>query len=226
MAKRQEDLILENIKPYFGFLLDKGYTIREIKYFREAFGNWYVILESFKYFVKIDCDRNYISVLFDPEKANSRHQIGLESLVYYLSKGNHFVGYFEGNPAWGKNKQLERLSSLLNGYHDQIAELFETDYERLKEDFAPSQKRYSELLKKSYSKKVAAEEKAWKSLHLFALLYKLIGIGVFVYLSWGVSMMFITAKDNSMKLMYGSLAAATIVILAMLALKVFKDLQK
>jgi hypothetical protein len=226
MTKRQEDRILEDIKQYFGFLLDKGYKIRDVQYFKEAFGNWYVILESSKCFVKIDCDRNYISVLFDPEKANSRHQIGLESLIYYLSKGNHFVGYFEGNPAWGKNKQLERLSSLLHEYHNQIVQLFEIDYERLKEDFSPSQKRYSELLEKSYSKKFAAEEKVWKGLNLFALLYKLIGIGVFVYLGWGVSMLFITAKDINMKLMYGSLAAATIVILAMLTLKVFKDLQK
>src|SRR5262245_50417503 len=119
MTKRPEERIVDDIRHYFGFLFDKGYQIREVRYFPKSFGNWYVLLESSKYFIRVDCDRSYISVLFDPEKANGRNQLGLESLIYYLSRGQRFVGYFEGNPAWGKKKQLEQLSSLLHEYHDQ-----------------------------------------------------------------------------------------------------------
>ena len=187
MAKRREDRIVEDIKRYFGFLLDKGYQIRDVRYFQEAFGNWHVILESSKHFIRIDCDRSYISVLFDPEKTNSRNQIGLETLIYYLSKGKHFVGYFEGNPALGKNKQLERLAGLLSEYHDEIARLFETDYRRLKEDLALSQKKYGELLEESYSRKFATYEKVWKGFNLFGLLFQFIVIGFLAYLGWGVS---------------------------------------
>ena len=224
MAKRREHRIIEDIKHHFGFLFDKGYLIRDVRYSQEAF--WHVILESPNYFIRIDCDRDYISVLFDPEKRNGRYQIGLESLIYYLSDGKHFVGYFEGNPAWGKNKQMERLSGLLSEYHDQIARLFETDPQRLNEDLAPSQKNYSKLLQEGYSRKFAAREKTSRGLNLFALLSKLIGIGFLAYLGWGVSMVFISAADTNTKLMYGFIAFAIIVMIAVLTNRLLKDLQK
>jgi len=226
MANRREDRIVENIKRYFGFLFDKGYKVREVRYFPESFGNWYVLLESSKYIVRIDCDRSYISILFDPEKANSRHHIGLETLIYYLSKGKHFVGYFEGNPAWGKNKQLERLAGLLNEYHDQIAHLFESDFQRLREDLSPVQKKYGELLQESYSQKFAAERKVWKGFSLFALLFKLIGILLLAYLGWGVGVVFIAETNINTKVIYGFVAFAIIVMLAVFTNRLWKDLQK
>ena len=144
MAKRRESRIIEDIKHHFGFLFERGYQIRDVQYSQEAF--WYMILESPNFFIRIDYDRDYISVLFDPEKRNGQNQIGLESLVYYLSKGKHFVGYFEGNPAWGRRKQFERLSGLLKEYHDQVATFFISDSYRFRDDWTISQKRYSELL--------------------------------------------------------------------------------
>jgi len=226
MAKPQEDRIAEDIRNHFGFLLDKGYGIREVRFFPESFGNWYVLLEASNYFIRINCDRSEISVMFDPEKANSRNQIGLGTLIYYLSKGKHFVGYYDGNASWGKKKQLERLASLLNEYHDQIARLFETNLQTLREDLALSQRKYGELLQGDYSRKFAAGEKVWKGLNLFAVPFKLIGLGFLAYLGWGVSILFMTATDIGLKLLYGSIAATIIVMLAVLALRFLKDLQR
>lgn len=98
MTKRRKDSIVEDIKHHFGFLFDKGYQLRDVRYFQESFGNWFVILESSKTFIRIDCDRNYISILFDPEKANNRSHIGLESLLYCASKDKHFVSYAALSP--------------------------------------------------------------------------------------------------------------------------------
>ena len=226
MAKRREDRIVEDIRHYFGFLFDKGYKVREVRYFPESFGNWYVLLESSKYFIRIDYDRSYISILFDPEKANGRHQIGLETLIYYLSKGKHFVGYFEGNPAWGKNKQLERLAGLLSEYHDQIARLFETGFQRFREDLSPAQKKYGELLQESYSQKFGTERKVWKGLSLFASFFKFIGIVLLAYLGWGVSVVFITETNINTKVLYGIVAFAIFVMIAVFTNKLLKDLQK
>jgi len=226
MAKRQEDRIVEDIRTHFGFLLEKGYEIREVRYFSESFGNWYVLLETSNYLIRIDCDRSEISIMFDPEKANSRNQIGLGTLIYYLSKGKHFVSYYEGSPSWGKKKQLERLASLLNEYHDQIVRLFETDLQKLREDLALSQRKYGELLQEDYSRKFAAGEKVWKGLNLFVVPFKLIGLSFLAYLGWGVIVLFITATDISLKLLYGSIAAAIIVMLVVLARRFLKDVQR
>jgi len=226
MAKRREDRIIEDIKYHFGFLFDKGYQIRDVRYYPESFGNWYVILECSKYSIRIDCDRSYISILFDPEKVNGRHQIGLESLIYYLSKGKHFVGYFEGNAAWGKNKQLKRLAGLLSEYHDQIARLFESDSQRLREELSPAQKKYGELLQESYSQKFAAKRKNWKGLSLFALLFKFIGIGLLAYLGWGIGIAFVTETSFNTKVMYGFVAFAIIVMVVVFTNRFLKDLQK
>jgi hypothetical protein len=226
MSKRQEDRIVEDIRHYFGFLFDKGYTIREVRYFRESFGNWYILLEASKYFLRIDCDRSYISVLLDPEKENGRQQIGLETLIYYLSKGKHFVGYLEGNPAWGKNKQLERLAGLLREYHDQIIRLFEIDSQSLRDELSQAQKEYSELLQESYSRKFVTEKRTWKGLGLLTLILKLIGIGLLAYLAWGVGVVFVTATDINTKVIYGFIAFAIIVVLAMFTNRLLKGFQK
>ena len=217
MANQSEARILEDVKHYFGFLFEKGYQVREIRYSGKAF--WHVILESSRSYMRIDCDQYFVSVMFDPEKINRTNQIGLGTLIYYLSKGQQFVGYFEGNPAWGKNKQMERLASLLRQYHDQIAPLFDRDVQRLREDLALSQKKYAELLQASYSRKFAVEEKVWKGLNLLVVPFKLIGLGFLAYLGWGVSVLFITETDIGLKLLYGSIAAAIIVVLGTLALR-------
>jgi hypothetical protein len=224
MTKHREERIIEDIKHHFGFLFDKGYQVREIRYSQEAF--WHVILEASKYFLRIDCDRDYLSIMFDPEKGNDRNQIGLGTLVYYVSKGQNLVGYFEGNPAWGKKKQMERLASLLNEYHDPIALLFERDTQWLRDDLALSQKKYGELLQISYSRKFAVEEKVWKGLGLFTIFFRVLGVAFLAFLAWGLSILFMTATDTNAKLMYASIGFAIIVVVTVLAIRFLQDWQK
>jgi hypothetical protein len=66
MAKHRENRIVEDVQRHLGFLLDKGYQIREVR--SESFATWHVLLEAPHYFMRINCDRHEISVLFDPEK--------------------------------------------------------------------------------------------------------------------------------------------------------------
>ena len=226
MTKRREDQIIQDIKRYFGFLFDKGCKFRDVRYFPESFGNWYVPLESAGYFLRIEKDRGYISILFDPEKVNGRYQIGLETLIYYLSKGMHFVGYFEGNTFWGKNKQMERLADLLSKYHDQVANLFETDPQRLREDLLLAEKKYSELLQESYSNKFAAKSRVWKGSKVITLLFKFISISLLAFLGWGVGVVFLTTADIGMKVMYDFLTIAIFIFMAIFTNRLLKDLQK
>jgi hypothetical protein len=121
---------------------------------------------------------------------------------------------------------MERSSGLLSEYHDQIARLLEIESQRLKEDLAPSQKKYSELLQENYSRKFAAEEKGWKGLKLFALLFKFIGIVFLAYLGWGIGAVFITETNINTKVMYGFVTFAIIVMLAVFTNRLLKDLQK
>jgi hypothetical protein len=37
MTKRRKDSIVEDIKHHFGFLFDKGYQLRDVRYFQESF---------------------------------------------------------------------------------------------------------------------------------------------------------------------------------------------
>ena len=226
MAKRREERIVEDIKRYFGFLFDKGYHIRDVRYFPESFGNWYVILECPRYCLRIDYDRSYISILFDPEKANGRHQFGLESLIYYLSTGKHFVGYFEGNPAWERKKQFERLADLLKQYHDQIASLFVSDFYRLREDLTASQKKYGEVLSKNYSQKFKAEQKSHARLILLLSPIAFLLIAPLAYLAWGMSINFVAETNISSKLTYGFIGLVLIIILAVSLNRMIKSVAR
>ena len=224
MAKPQQDRLITTIKHHFDFLFDKGYHVGDVQYWHAAF--WQVNLECPNLCIKINCDRDYISVLFAPENRNNWFPIGLETLIYYFSKGKHFVGYFEGNPAWGKNKQLERLASLLSQYHDQIAPLFEIDSQGLREEILLAQKEYSERLTESYHHNSAIERKAWKGLHILGLMIRIIGIGFVTYIGWGVSVIFLAEANINMKVIYGLLTFTIVVLVAVFTTRLLNELQK
>ena len=66
-------------------------------------------------------DRDRISADFYPlDNINEKHRISIEKIICILTGGNEIISPFKGNLAWGKRKQLERLSKLLNKYIDQI----------------------------------------------------------------------------------------------------------
>lgn len=213
----QENSMVRDVKHYFGFLIDKGYQVHDAR-------SWYVSLKSAKCFIKILSDRSEISVTFAPVNVKTKHEIGLGTLIYYISRGKNFVGYFEGNLAWGKNKQLERLSSLLSQYLDQIESLFEKDFEELNKDLALSQKKYGEMLEKSYSEKFRAEKKVWAGINLFILLGKIVGVGLLAFLGWGVSIIFVAETDIIAKLFYGIVALVIIIFLAAFTSRILKEM--
>src|SRR5688572_22118498 len=144
--------ILKDIKHYFGFLLEDGYKIREAHSYKD-FGNWIVQLESQDCIIVIALDRSEIQLSFMPEKTDSRYQISIESMIYYLTKGEIFIGYFDGNLASGKEKQLERYANLLRKYHDQIISFVGGDYVKSKDAWNRTEKKYHELLREDYSRK-------------------------------------------------------------------------
>ena len=217
MTIHQENSMVKDVKNHFGFLFEKGYQIHDAR-------SWCVVLKSSKCFIRILSDRSEISVSFAPVNVETKHEIGLGTLIYYISRGKNFVGYFEGNLAWGKNKQLERLSSLLNLYIDQIESLFEKDFEELNKDLALSQKKYGETLEESYSKKFRVEAKVWTGINLFILLSKFVGIGFLAFLGWGVSVIFVAETDIITKLFYGIVALVIIIFLAVSTSRMLKEI--
>jgi hypothetical protein len=153
--------VLRDIKRYFVFLLDKGYKIANTHYSFQHFGNWIVTLESQKCTIFIIQDRLELQLSLAPRKAEMKDSFSLESMIYFLTKGQEFIGYFEGNLSWGKKKQFGRLANLLRKYHDQIVpyfdnngnNLWESDFSKHKDDLISNQKRYNELLMADYRQK-------------------------------------------------------------------------
>jgi hypothetical protein len=139
-------LILRDIKRFFGFLLERGYRICDAQYFPKINGNWVVTLESPDCKIEISSDRDIIGVVFSPpRKGSEKTHVSLESMIYFLTEGREFAGDFEGNFAWGKRRQLERLASLLRVYIDQITHYFGDNFEKYKSDLILAQRKYNAL---------------------------------------------------------------------------------
>jgi hypothetical protein len=212
MNINRTDGLLSDIKHYFGFLLDQDYQIQSVR-FLEAFGDWDVTLESSKSLIEIYTDRSQIMVVFIPDKADRKLLFSLEAIIYFLSKGQNFIGHFDGNLAWGKKKQFERLSNLLRQYNDQISSFFSQDYGNLKDDLLLAQAKYGERLSKEFSQKQIAEQKLRAWISLFLLPFGLVWIGLLVYFGWQVSVAFIIGTDLNGKPFLGALSLLIILLL-------------
>ena len=140
--------ILKDIRRYLSFLFEKGYKIRNAHYSPNPNGNWVVKLQSQDCVISIVQDRSEILVSFSPVFGadNPHDQFSLESLIYFLSGGQIFIGTFEGNLAWGKKKQFERLEGLLRNYIDQIAPLFGSSYREHLDELRDAQNNYSGIV--------------------------------------------------------------------------------
>ena len=153
--------VLRDIKRHFGFLWDKDYTISHTHYSFRHFGNWIITLESQKCTIFISQDRLELQISLAPRKAEIRDSFSLEAMIYFLTKGQEFIGYFDGNLSWGKKKQFERLAALLRRYHDQIVpyldnngnNLWESEFWKYKDDLIANQKTYNEISVASYRQK-------------------------------------------------------------------------
>jgi hypothetical protein len=142
--------VLRDIKHYFGFLFDNGYQIRDKDIGFLAARNWEVILESPECLIKIFSDQYEVFLVFSPVNVDIDNRLGIKSLIYYLSKGQKFIGKFEGDYK-DRKKQLERLASLLKEYIDQITPYFENyEFQRYKSDLLKAQQEYYDIYIRKY----------------------------------------------------------------------------
>ena len=117
------ETIVKNVELYFNFLYEKGFVISNAEYVPQLNGNWDVEFKSQNCFIYIVSDRDEIILDIAPVKfTNINNRVSLEKEIYTLSNGSVIVEPFKGNFAWGKKKQLQRLSSLLKEYIDKIIE--------------------------------------------------------------------------------------------------------
>ena len=148
--------VTKDVKKYFGFLLDKGYTITHTNYSYQQFGNWGVNLESEGCEIELVQDRLELLLSLTPRKADARDGFSLGALIYFVTNGKVFIGLFEGNHSWGKKKQFERLANLLQEYHDKIVPYldnsnpWESNFPKYKDDLIATQKKYNAFLMADY----------------------------------------------------------------------------
>lgn len=143
MNNRKINSIIKDIKKYFSFLFDKGFEIRHSEYSSQFFGNWIVELESSECVIYITNDRNSILVDFSPKRTEDiKNRFGIGTMIYLLSDGRENIGPYEGNLAWGRKKQLERMAKLLKDNLDKITPFFEKDFEEQRSELVAAQRRY------------------------------------------------------------------------------------
>ena len=140
-----------NIRRHFGFLFQKGYEIRKTGHDFKDFGDWRAVLESLDCLIVIYQDRDEIFLAFAPRNGGQQNLIGIEPMIYFISHGNTFVGWYDGNLAWDKRQQFERLARLLEEHLDQITPYFGIDYRKYANDLTLAQKNYNNLLLEKYS---------------------------------------------------------------------------
>jgi hypothetical protein len=113
--------IAKDIERYFDFLNRRGFRIRSVEYAPQFNGSWVVELESPTCIIFITSDRSHLLLEFSVlNDSNVNNRITLEKIIYEISRGKVIVEPFKGNLAWGKKKQLERLSGLLAKHVDEI----------------------------------------------------------------------------------------------------------
>ena len=143
MKNKKLDSVHKEISRYFEFLFDKGYKIRDSEYSPQHFGNWRVTLDSPECVIEIYCDRNELSIAFGSSDVNRKGRIGLEPMIYFLSREQNFIGSYKGNFFWGKKKQFKRLASLLKEYINQITPYFGNDFQKHEIDLMFAQNKYN-----------------------------------------------------------------------------------
>lgn len=147
--------INKDINYYFRFLFESGFKIRSIQYFPEKNGNWLVDVESIDFGIQVYSDRNVLNLVLVPAKVpNNEITISLRAMIYYLTDGREFIGDFEGNFAWNKAKQFERLARLLKEYIHEITPYFGAEFERYRSELLQAQKMYNDVLVESHFHKI------------------------------------------------------------------------
>ena len=142
--------ILREIKHYFSFLFERGYWIQDTRVAFLAARNWEVIFELSECRIKVFSDQFTIFIAFAPAGDKFDNRLCIESIIYFLTKGQKFLGKFEGDYRDTK-RQLKWQAELLKEYLDQITPyLGKDEFPRYKNDFVEAQEKYLNIFMKRY----------------------------------------------------------------------------
>lgn len=151
MKKIILSFILREVKKYFGFLLTRGYSIRNPEYYPDVNGNWAVDFISTDCCIEVSSDRDVINVSFLPtSEYKPEIRFSIEFMIYFLTNGKDIIGDFEGNYAWNEKKQFARMASLLKQNIEKIEPYFGSNFERYKFDLMIAQRKFNDLLLERY----------------------------------------------------------------------------
>ena len=127
MRNRKIDTIKKDINRYFGYLFNKGFKFHRVEYSPQFFGNWVVELEAPNCMMYLTDDRNWLILEFcSTNNLDVNNRVSIEKMIFILSDGKVTIEPYTGNRAWGKKKQLRRLSDLLETNIDEIMIYFNT----------------------------------------------------------------------------------------------------
>jgi hypothetical protein len=157
MKNDKIDVVLENIKEYFGFLFEIGFVVTDAQYFPQYMGTWIVDLASKDCNLKFTNDRNEISLTIAPVPEHriwvqipGSNWFNLQTIVYFISDGNEVLGLFPGDNR-DEIAQYKRLATILNKYIDRIVHIFGKDYKKYREQLLLASKKIDEFIARGYT---------------------------------------------------------------------------
>jgi len=142
---------MKQIRRYFGFLYQRGFRVASTTTTSWLFGSWWVMLESELCKVQIRSHRDEINVALHPAVSDEAKGIALESMIYYLSHGEMFIGYFlEKGKLVSVKRQFKELAGLLNAYLDEAIPYFGPEYPKYRDALISAQNEHNDRLLREY----------------------------------------------------------------------------
>jgi hypothetical protein len=143
--------IKQDVKKHFEFLFDSGFHFYSAKYQKEHMRYWEIILRSKGLLVKIYDDRGEIMMSAISARSKDGSWYGLGTLVYFITKGEYFIGRYEGN-LLDKDSQMQRLSEILRKYVDEIYEVMGSGFESNRGQLQITHQQVLDLYQEAYRK--------------------------------------------------------------------------
>jgi len=161
MDNRKLKSTIKEVEGYFGNLYENGYKIRFADYSSRFSGNWVIEFASHICAIILTNDRKYIRLEFSPvdnslgeDRFDVNSLFSIETMVYFLSKGEINIDGFRWTFQFQKRKHLQKLAELLEKHIDDIEPFFGDDFEIHKDDLVNARIKYIEtfLPKKTNTK--------------------------------------------------------------------------
>jgi len=151
--------ISNDAKRYFRFLLEKGYKISNVKYIAHHLAGWHIELTAPDNKMSIVLDeQEWPLLVFGADVAGGKYQISVEALVYYLTRGQTFIGNSGRDITPTRSRKFKRVANLLKTYIYQIESFLSDEFEKVKHQLSNFQKQYDDLLIREHEKKLGASE--------------------------------------------------------------------